>query len=78
MKDHSLFLQSVSNYIAKNPEAAAYVSDFVAKGLIQSQREILERAADMEVALSVSIAKRYNKRDELIRPIPKTDFTGDL
>lgn len=60
------FLELVENYIKRDPEAAAYVSDYVAKGLNASRKEVLERAADMEVALSVMIAQRYKGRETLV------------
>ena len=64
--ERSQFLEFVRDYIKKDPEAAAYVSDQVAAGINASRRQALERAADMEVALSVMIAKRYNSREELV------------
>lgn len=64
--DQEQFLSTVRDYIVKNPEVAAYIFDFVAEGLIESRREILERAADMEVALSVAISSRYKGRADLI------------
>lgn len=66
MKDHSQFLYGVQQYVEKNPEVAAYISDFVAKGVTSALNQTRERAADMEIALSVAIAKRWPKRDSLI------------
>lgn len=63
---HANFLHSVERYVSTNPEVAAYVSDFVARGLDAARKEAMYRAADMETALSVAIAKRYNGREELI------------
>jgi hypothetical protein len=60
------FLAMVEGYIKIDPEAAAYVSDYVAHGLNASRKEALERAADMEVALSVMIAQRYKGREALV------------
>jgi hypothetical protein len=60
------FLAFVRGYIKSDPEAAAYVSDSVAAGINASRKEALERAADMEVALSVMIASRYTGREELV------------
>lgn len=60
------FLYGVKNYIKDNPQVAAYVSDFVAKGIEETLKENLERAADMEVALAVAIEKRYKGREDLI------------
>ena len=61
MTDHSAFLQGVQAYIEKNPEAAAYVADFVSRGIDMSRRAALERAADMEVALCLALSKRDKK-----------------
>lgn len=63
---HHQFLQYVKGYITDNPEVSAYVSDYVAAGIDASRRSALERAADMEVALSVMIAKRFNGRENLV------------
>jgi len=60
------FLAMIESYIRNDPEAAAYVSDYVAHGLNASRKEALERAADMEVALSVMIAQRYKGRNALV------------
>lgn len=60
------FLSMVRDYIKSDPEAAAYVADHVAHGLNASRKEALERAADMEVALSVMIAQRYKGRETLV------------
>lgn len=60
------FLTMVEGYIKSDPEAAAYVSDYVARGLNASRKEAMERAADMEVALSVMIAQRYKGRETLV------------
>jgi hypothetical protein len=60
------FLTLVRDYIKSDPEAAAYVSDNVAAGLNESRKEAMERAADMEVALSVMIAQRYKGREALV------------
>ena len=60
------FLAMMESYIKSDPEAAAYVSGYVARGLNESRKEALERAADMEVALSVMIAHRYKGRETLV------------
>lgn len=60
------FLQLVSAYIKTDPEAAAFIPNAVAAGLSASRQSALERAADMEVALSVALAKRYKGREALI------------
>ena len=63
---HQAFLRNVRAYIEANPDAAAYVSDYVARGIQASRMSVMERAADMEVALSVAIAKRWKGRESLI------------
>ena len=63
---HMAFMQQVQAYVEKYPEVGAYVSDFVARGIESSRIDVLHRAADMEVALSVAIAKRWPGREELI------------
>lgn len=60
------FFAMVESFIKSDPEAAAYVSDYVAQGLNASRKDALERAADMEVALSVMIAQRYKGREALV------------
>lgn len=66
MNEHYQFLEHVRLYVQAHPEAAAYVSDYVAKGLTASRQEALERAADMEVALVAAITKRLKNSDSLI------------
>ena len=66
MTDHTQFLSHVREYVTKNPDVAAFISDHVAFGINESRKQTLERAADMEVALSVAIAARYKGRDNLI------------
>ena len=61
------FLQYVKSYIESDPEAAAYVAGYVQQGLNSALRKAYERAADMEVALSVLAAKRYKGADALVR-----------
>lgn len=61
------FLEGVRRYIEEDPEAAAYVADFVQAGLRAKLNEAYERAADMEVALSVLATKRYKGADALVR-----------
>lgn len=65
-QDHHMFLLYVEKYVEQNPEVAPYISDFVSKGLTTALNQTLERAADMEVALLVAIAKRWPKRESLI------------
>ena len=66
MIQHAQFLAGVEDYIAKHPKVGAYVSDAVARGIEASRKQALERAADMEVALAVMIAKRYNGREQFV------------
>lgn len=64
--DYSAFLAYVRNYVAANPEVGAYINDMVAQGINDSRKDALNRAADMETALCVALAKRYNGREEFI------------
>lgn len=60
------FLALVAHYVETDPAAAAFIPNAVASGLDASRKQTLERAADMEVALSVALAKRYKGREALI------------
>ena len=51
------FLQYVKSYIESDPEAAAYVADYVQQGLRERLNKAYERAVDMEVALAVLCRK---------------------
>jgi len=66
MQKHMEFLTYVQMYVEKHPEVGAHVSEFVAKGIAASRQEAMERACDMETALAVALATRYNGREELI------------
>ena len=66
MSNHIQFLRYVQDYIEANPEAGAYVSEYVANGIDLSRREALQRAADMEVALMARMTKGFRNRDALI------------
>lgn len=66
MTRHDQFLHSVELYVQENPEVAAHVSDYVSRGLNAALSQTRERAADMEVALCVAIAKRWPKRESMI------------
>jgi hypothetical protein len=66
MKEHYQFYLYVQSYIEKNPECGAYVSDFVAKGIEKARKQANERAADMEVALSIALARRFKNGNEVI------------
>lgn len=61
------FLAYVRNYIEQDPEAAAFVADHAQAGLRAALSKAYERAADMEVALSVLATKRYKGADDLVR-----------
>ena len=61
------FLHYVKSYIESDPEAAAFVADYVQQGLRERLNKAYERAADMEVALSVLASKRYKGADALVR-----------
>ena len=65
-QEHYAFLHSVKQYVSDNPDVAAYVSDFVAEGINESRNEALKRAADMETALAVALARRNKGHDSLI------------
>ncbi len=67
MLKHVAFLDSVRAYVAENPDAAAYVTQFVADGLRESLSANVERAADMEVALAIALATRHKTVPEVIR-----------
>lgn len=64
--ERSIFLEGVRRYIERDPDAAAYVADFVQAGLRAKLNEAYERAADMEVALAVLATKRYKGADALV------------
>lgn len=65
--ERAAFLEGVRRYIEKDPEAAAHVADYVQAGLRAKLQQTLERAADMEVALSALATKRYKGADALVR-----------
>lgn len=66
MNEHYEFYLYIQSYIEKNPECGAYVSDFVAKGIEKARKQANERAADMEVALSVALAKKFKNGNDVI------------
>ena len=66
MNEHRAFLEYVAQYVEKSPEVAGHVADYVTDGVIKAHNKTLQRAADMETALAVAVAKRYSGRDELI------------
>lgn len=66
MSKHAEFLNYVTNYVAANPDVAPLITQPIIDGVVESRKQILERAADMEIALAVAIAQRYTQRDNLI------------
>ena len=60
------FLRFVADYVAKDPEAAPLVVQAASHGLHEALCETSRRAADMETALAVALAKRYKGADALI------------
>lgn len=66
MSKHTEFLNYVANYVATNPDVAPLITQPIIDGVVESRKQILERAADMETALAVAIAQRYAQRDNLI------------
>lgn len=60
------FLQFVADYVAADPEAAPLVVQAASRGLHEALYETSRRAADMETALAVALAKRYKGADALI------------
>jgi len=61
------FLSLVEKYIARDPEAAAQVADFVQIGIRKALSGANERAADMEIVVAVLAAKRYKGRDDIVK-----------
>jgi hypothetical protein len=64
--DRENFLKYVRDYVTADPEAAPYVAQAASAGVSAALREALHRAADMETALAVAIAKRHKGADALI------------
>jgi hypothetical protein len=63
---HEQFLTTVKNYIEKHPDAAPFVTEYVAAGLEASRQTLLDRLCDMETALLVALSKRFKGADKLI------------
>jgi len=61
------FLQFVRKYIENDPEVAMHVTVYAQQGVKDALSKANERAADMEVALSVLAVKRYKGSDALVR-----------
>jgi hypothetical protein len=66
MNNHHEFLNYVQSYVAQNPDVAPLITQHIIDGIVESRKQILERAADMETALAVAVAQRYQQRDSLI------------
>lgn len=64
--ERATFLNSVRQYVERDPEAAAYLSDYAQAGIRDALAKSNERAADMEVAVSVLAAKRYKNADAVL------------
>lgn len=60
------FLSFVADYIRQDPEAAAYIAEAARQGVSAALSEANDRAADMETALAVALARRYKGADALI------------
>jgi len=56
------FLAMVQDYVEKDPEVAAHIHRYVEAGLRAALNTANERAADMEAALALMMAERYDKR----------------
>jgi len=65
--EREVFLAGVMKYIEKDPEAAAYVADYVQAGLRTALKEANHRAADMEVALVTIASRKHKGSDQLIK-----------
>jgi len=60
------FLAMIVQHVAKHPEDGAYVAEAVAEGIYRALRSANQRAADMEVCLAVTLARRYPKRLKIV------------
>lgn len=65
--ERAQFFDYVRQYIEKDPDAAAHVAGYAQAGLRAKLQQTMERAADMEVALSVLATKRYKGADALVK-----------
>lgn len=59
-------LNFIADYVATDPEAAPLVVQAASRGLYDALHETRQRAADMETALAVAMAKRHKGADALI------------
>ena len=51
------FLRYIADYVTAYPEVGAHVSDYVAKGIMRSRMDAMERAADFESSLAVVLSR---------------------
>ena len=74
------FLEYVQKYVQSNPTVGAYVSDFVARGIDAGRKQALERAADMEAALAMSLMNRFpqTNMDFVLKTLRKWDKRSSL
>ena len=61
------FLELVRSYVEHDPECAPMVTEFARQGVSAALDSANRRAADMETALAVALAKRYKNADDIIR-----------
>ena len=61
------FFMLMREYVSADPECAPMFTEFARQGVSNALAEASRRAADMEAALAVAMAKRYKGADELIR-----------
>jgi len=64
--DREQFLQAVREYTARDPESAPYITAAASSGVGDALRDARHRAADMETALAVALARKYKGADALI------------
>ena len=64
--NHNNFLEYVRSYVSVNPDVAPFVTNYVADGLNSALNQTMERAADMEAALCISLAHKYDSKEEII------------
>ena len=60
------FLALVADYVQQDPGAAPHVAEAASFGVSEALREANARAADMETALAVSLARKYKGAETLI------------
>ena len=64
--DRDRFLALVRRYVSQDAEIAPLVAEAASQGVSDALTEALQRAADMETALAVAMAKRHKGADALI------------